>query len=83
MWIDAPRADIKRLRRKRGIMVDLSGLARMAVSMLSVYARMRFICQYLGRERKPGDAKNLFQQVARHLSRRPPKPLRLPERNNS
>ena len=50
-------------------MVDLSGLARMAVSVLSVYARMRFICQYLGRERKPGEAKRLFLQVAGHLSR--------------
>lgn len=80
VWIDAPRADIKHLRRKRGIMVDLSGLARMAVSMLSVYARMRFICQYLGRERKPGDAKRLFLQVAKHLSRRPPKPVPLPDR---
>ena len=80
VWIDAPRADIKRLRRKRGIMVDLSGLARMAVSMLSVYARMRFICQYLGRERQPGEAKRLFLQVAAHLSRRPPKPVQLPAR---
>ena len=80
VWIDAPRADIKRLRRKRGIMVDLSGLARMAVSMLSVYARMRFICQYLGRERQPGEAKRLFLQVAGHLSRRPPKPVQLPAR---
>jgi hypothetical protein len=80
VWIDAPRADIKRLRRKRGIMVDLSGLARMAISVLSVYARMRFICQYLGQERKPGEAKRLFQQVADHLSRRPPKPVQLPDR---
>ena len=80
VWIDAPRADIKRLRRKRGVMVDLSGLARMAVSMLSVYARMRFICQYLGRGRKPGEAKRLFLQVAGHLSRRPPKPVQLPAR---
>ncbi len=80
VWIDAPRADIKRLRRNRGIMVDLSGLARIAISVLSVYARMRFICQYLGRERKPGDARHLFRQVADHLSRRPPKPVQLPER---
>lgn len=83
VWIDAPRADIKRLRCKRGIMVDFSGLARMAVSVLSVYARMRFICQYLGKDRKPGDAKRLFQQVADHLSRRPPKPVALPDRHQN
>ncbi len=81
VWIDAPRADIRRLRRKRGIMVDFSGLARMAVAVLSVHARMRFICQYLGNDRKPGEAKHLFQQVADHLSRRPPKPLQLPDRS--
>ena len=83
VWIDAPRADVKHLRRKRGVMVDLSGLARMGMSVLSVYARMRFICQYLGRERKPGDAKRLFLQVAAHLSRRPPKPVQLPDRTQA
>lgn len=81
VWIDAPRADVKRLRHARGVMVDLSGLARIAVSLLSVNQRMRFLCQYLGRGRSPGQAKSLFKQVAAHLGRRPPKPLELPARD--
>lgn len=80
VWMDAPRANIQNLRRNRGVMVDFSGLARMAVSMLSVYDRMRFICRYLGKNRKPGEAKRLFEVVADHLSRHPPKPLKLPDR---
>ncbi len=75
VWIDAPRASSMRLRRRRGVIVDLSGLARVAVSLLSRYDRMRFICHYLGNDRKPGDAARLFRQVARHLGRRPPRPL--------
>lgn len=80
VWIDAPRADIKRLRRRRGVIVDLSGLARIAVSVLSVHDRMRFLCRYLGGSRSPGEAKRLYLAVAAHLSRRPPKPVELPER---
>jgi tRNA A-37 threonylcarbamoyl transferase component Bud32 len=78
VWIDAPRASRMPLRRKRGVIVDLSGLARIAVSLLSKYDRMRFICSYLGKERDPGEAKRLYRQVARHLGRRPPKPLKVP-----
>jgi serine/threonine protein kinase len=78
VWIDAPRASRMPFRRKRGVMVDLSGLARIAVSLLSKYDRMRFVCRYLGRERKPGEAKRLYRQVAGHLGRRPPRPVKLP-----
>lgn len=80
VWIDAPRADIKRLRHRRGVIVDLSGLARVAISLLSPYDRMRFVCHYLGRDRRPGEAKQLYSEVAAHLSRRPPRPIDLPER---
>ncbi len=75
VWIDAPRASRKRFRERRGIIVDLSGLARVAVSLLSKYDRMRFVWRYLGEERQPGEAKRLYSEVASHLSRRPPKPL--------
>jgi hypothetical protein len=78
VWIDAPRASRMPFRRKRGVIVDLSGLARVAVSLLSKYDRMRFVCRYLGRGRSPGDAKGLYRQVARHLGRRPPQPLKVP-----
>ncbi len=72
VWIDAPRASRMRLRRRRGVVVDLSGLARIAISLLSKYDRMRFVCKYLGSSRKPGDATKLYREVARHLGRRMP-----------
>lgn len=72
VWIDAPRASRMRLRRHRGIVVDLSGLARVAISLLSKYDRMRFVCRYLGSARKPGEASGLYRDVARHLGRRMP-----------
>jgi tRNA A-37 threonylcarbamoyl transferase component Bud32 len=76
VWIDAPRASGMHLRRRRGMVVDLSGLARVAISLLSKYDRMRFICKYLGDSRKPGDASKLYQDVANHLGRRmPTKPI--------
>ncbi len=80
VWIDAPRASTMPLRERRGAVVDFAGLARIAISLLSVYDRMRFIAKYMGNERKPGDAKRLYQEVAANLGRRPPKPLVLPSR---
>jgi tRNA A-37 threonylcarbamoyl transferase component Bud32 len=82
VWIDAPRASRMRFRERRGIMVDLSGLARIAVSLLSKYDRMRFVWRYLDGGRKAGDAKRLYQDVAQHLGRRPPKPLKLPPQDD-
>jgi len=73
-WIDAPRARVRRLRRRRGVILDLSGLSRLAVSLTSPYDRMRFIVRYLGPGRGPGDAARLYRAVSRHLARRPPRP---------
>jgi hypothetical protein len=80
VWIDAPRASRMQFRGRRGAIVDLAGLARIAVSLLSVYDRMRFVCRCLGKGRKPGDAKRLYRQVAANLGRRPPRPIPLPPR---
>jgi len=80
VWIDAPRASTMPFRRRRGVVVDLAGLARIAVSLLSRYDRMRFIWRYLGEGRKPGDAKRLYREVAANLSRRPPRAIPLPPR---
>ena len=80
VWIDAPRAWTMPFRKRRGVVVDLAGLARLAVSLLSLNARMRFIWNYLGPERRPGDAAKLYREVARNLGRRPPKPIKLPPR---
>ncbi len=73
VWIDAPRASRMRWRNHRGVVADLSCLARIAVYLLSNYDRMRFIWRYLGDSRRPGDAKRLYREVAAHLGRRPPR----------
>lgn len=75
VWIDAPRASLMGLRRRRGVVVDLSGLARIAISLTSKYDRMRFVWQYLGNSRGPGDASRLYREVAKHLGRRMPKQI--------
>ncbi|MCP4993431.1 MAG: hypothetical protein GY934_06555 [Gammaproteobacteria bacterium] len=72
VWIDAPRASRMPIRRRRGAVVDLSGLARIAISLLSKYDRMRFVWNYLGSSRRPGDASRLYREVSRHLGRRMP-----------
>lgn len=81
VWIDAPRASSMRFRGRRGVVVDLSGLARYGISLLSKYDRMRFVWKYLEGDRKAGDAKRLYLEVARHLGRRPPRLLKLPPRD--
>lgn len=82
VWIDAPRASTMPFRQRRGVVVDLACLARLAISLLSTYDRMRFVCRYLGKGRRPGDAKRLYREVAGNLNRRPPNPISLPQRSS-
>ena len=77
VWIDAPRASRMRFRERRGVVTDLSGLARIAISLFSRFELMRFIHMYLGEDAGSGEAKRLFRQVQDHLSRRMPRPLQL------
>ena len=76
-WIDAPRARYRRWWRHRGVVLDLSALARVAVSVTSPFERMRFVRAYLGPDAAAGAAAALYRDVARHLARRPPIPLTL------
>jgi tRNA A-37 threonylcarbamoyl transferase component Bud32 len=77
VWIDAPRASRMRFRERRGVITDLSGLARIAVSLFSRFELMRFIHLYLGESGSSVEAKRLFRQVQRHLGRRMPRPVDL------
>lgn len=77
VWIDAPRASRMRLRERRGVITDLSGLARMAISLFSRFELMRWLHLYLGEGAGGADAKRLFRQVQRHLERRMPRPVDL------
>ena len=72
-WIDCPRGRYMRLRSGRGMVVDLSSLARLSLSYLSKSQRLRFIYDYLGEGGSRQRARRLFKKVDRHLSRRMPK----------
>lgn len=74
--IDAPRASRMRLRQYRGVVTDLSGLSRIAISLFSRFELMRLLHVYLGKERR-AEAKRLFRSIQKHLGRRMPKPLDL------
>ena len=77
VWIDAPRASRMRFRERRGVVTDLSGLARVAISLFSRSELMRFLRMYLGESTTRSERKRLFRQIQSHLSRRMPKPLHL------
>ncbi len=76
VWIDAPRASRMRFREYRGVVTDLSGLSRIAISLFSRFELMRLLHVYLGKERRT-EAKRLFRSIQKHLGRRMPKPLDL------
>jgi tRNA A-37 threonylcarbamoyl transferase component Bud32 len=82
-WIDAPRAKFRRWRHHRGVVLDLSALARVAVFVSSRFERMRFLRAYLGSDAAPGAAARLYSDVAEHLARRPPPPLDLQLRDET
>lgn len=81
IWIDCPRARVQRLRWRRGVMVDLSGLGRLALSYCTLRQRYGFVRRYLGEEADKEDAKRLYRRIQAHQARRPVTVLRLPQRN--
>lgn len=72
-WIDSPRGRTMNINSRRGRIVDLSCLARLAIYYLSKTQRYRFICDYLQVSGGP-KAKALFRDIDSRLSRRPPPP---------
>lgn len=70
IWFDAPRAAFWPLRKMRGRVIDLSDLSRLALEVLSVYDRMRFLLRYLGKNRRRGQAKKLWLAAERRTNRR-------------
>lgn len=68
--IDCPRAFVSRLRRRYGITTDLSALARVALSYLSLYQRYRLLAVYLGEAAGPDERKYWYRRVQRHYERR-------------
>lgn len=76
VWIDCPRGRTMRIQWRRGIVADLSALARLAISHFSRSQQMRFIYDYLGPGASRSQARQLFRDVHRHLSRRPPRSMK-------
>lgn len=70
--IDCPRAFVSRLRRRYGITTDLSALARLAVSYLTLSQRYRFLAACVGAAGDSGTRKDWYRRVQRRLEKRPP-----------
>ena len=77
--IDCPRSFVSRLRRRYGISTDLSALARLAVSYLTLYQRYHFLAACLGPATGPGARKDWYRRVQRRLGKRPPSIIDLQE----
>ena len=77
--IDCPRAFVSRLRRRYGITTDLSALARLAVSYLTLNQRYHFLAACLGSAADSGTRKDWYRRVQRRLDKRPPKIIKLQE----
>jgi tRNA A-37 threonylcarbamoyl transferase component Bud32 len=79
VFIDCPRAFVSRLRRRYGITADLSALARLAVSYLTLQQRYRFLAACLGAGAGPGERKDWYRRVQRRLDKRPAEIISLQE----
>jgi hypothetical protein len=77
--IDCPRAFVSHLRRRYGITTDLSALARLAVSYLTLNQRYHFLAACLGAGADSVARKAWYRRVARRLEKRPPKLISLQE----
>lgn len=80
VWIDCPKARYMPVRRRRGRLIDLAGLARLAISYLKVRDQLRALRTYLDGEYTPGDAKRLYRDIEHYLSRRFPELLDIGEK---
>ncbi|MBV1875903.1 MAG: hypothetical protein KUG50_04680, partial [Cycloclasticus sp.] len=55
---------------------DLSGLARKALSFFTAQQLYKMTYCYLGPSASKAEARKLFFDISKHLSRRPPKKMR-------
>ena len=77
--IDCPRAFVSRLRRRYGITVDLSSLARLGLSYLTLNQRYHFLAAYLGDAVSPAMRKDWYRRIQRRLEKRPPRQINVQE----
>ena len=76
-WIDSPRGKtLPAWRREHGIVHDLAGLSRLALSFLTRSQRLRFLYSYCGPGTTRKEIKKLAEKINQHLQRNPPKPVK-------
>jgi tRNA A-37 threonylcarbamoyl transferase component Bud32 len=75
--IDCPRAFVSCLRRRYGVAADLSALARLAVSYLTLQQRYHFLVACLGDAADAGCRKDWYRRVQQRLDKRPPETISL------
>ena len=73
IWIDCPRGTHRRYFNYRLKVADLSGLSRKALVFFSAPQLYRMLREYLGPDASKAEARKLFSDISKHLSRRPPK----------
>ncbi len=83
IWIDCPRGRKMLFRGERGRMVDISSLARVALSHLTKSQRLRFLYKYYGKDATKEKVHQLWRKVDQHLSRRPPDIIEKVEKSSS
>jgi tRNA A-37 threonylcarbamoyl transferase component Bud32 len=79
VFIDCPRAFVSCLRHGYGVTADMSALARLAVSYLTLGQRYRFLAACLGKQADAADRKAWYRRVQRRLGKRLPKMINLQE----
>jgi tRNA A-37 threonylcarbamoyl transferase component Bud32 len=79
VFIDCPRAFVSCLRRGYGVNTDMSALARLAVSYLTLSQRYRFLAACLGNQADASDRKAWYRRVQRRLGKRLPKTISIQE----
>ena len=73
-WIDSPRGKkLPAWRREHGIVHDLAGLSRLALSFLTRSQRLRFLYAYCDPGTTRKEIKKLAEKINQHLQRNPPK----------
>jgi len=71
-WIDCPKAEIMRLRKKRRILMDIGALSRLAMSYLPIKEQLRWLQRYIDATQCDYTARELFISVKNFLRSRPP-----------
>ena len=71
-WIDCPKAEVMRLRKKRRSLMDIGALSRLAMSYLPIREQLRWLQRYIDITGCHYTTKELFRSTQRFLRSRQP-----------